>query len=208
MTEHATEHVGPQDPSKRNSPVVAAAAPVGGPAAPSSSVCYWNGNAYAIGATVCADHVLLRYTDSGGWVNVGSWDTLDPLPGPSEEGEMTTEMNSISNISGLPELPEQLAIAQSAINLPEVQDIMRRLSAYNLGIYMPHMHDEKTGAFRPLPAGMAQVEDNLRISFKSVDQLGRSNFVPVAWAWNDGPTPGGGCKSICMTIHHCEIAEP
>ncbi len=121
--------------------------------------------------------------------------------------EMTTEMKSISNISGLPELPEQLAIAQSAINLPEVQDIMRKLSAYNLGIYMPHMHDERTGAFQVLPAGMTQVEDNLKISFQLVDQLVGS-FVPVAWVWRDGPTPGGGCKSICMTIHHCEIAEP
>ncbi|MDB5393510.1 MAG: hypothetical protein JWM91_1016 [Rhodospirillales bacterium] len=113
-----------------------------------------------------------------------------------------------SQPSELPELPEQLAIAQRAINLPEVQEIMRKLSAYHLGVYMPHMHDEKTGAFRLLPEGMTQVEDNLRISFQSVDRLGRSNFVPVAWVWRDGPTPGGGCKSICMTIHHCEIAQP
>ena len=121
---------------------------------------------------------------------------------------MTIEMKSISSISGLPKLPQELAIAQRAINLPEVQEIMCKLSAYNLGIYMPHMHDEKTGAFQVLPAGMTQVEDGLRVSFQSVDTLGRSGFVPVAWVWHDGPAPGGGCKSICMTIHHCEIAEP
>lgn len=123
--------------------------------------------------------------------------------GLSEGGQMTIATKSIGDISGL---PEQLAIAQRAINLPEVQDIMRKLSAYNLGIYMPHMHDEKTGVFQPLPAGMTQVEDNLRVSFQSVDQPGCS-FVPVAWFWRDGPTPGGVCVSaLCARAHHFEIA--
>jgi Protein of unknown function (DUF1496) len=72
MAEHAMEHVGPQDPSKRNSPVRdAPAAPAAeGPAAPSSSVCYWNDNAYTVGTFICADHVRLR-CDGPGWSNVG-----------------------------------------------------------------------------------------------------------------------------------------
>jgi hypothetical protein len=57
--------------------------------------------------------------------------------GASEECQMTIATKSIGDISGL---PEELAIAQRAINLPEVQEIMRKLSAYNLGIYMPHKH--------------------------------------------------------------------
>jgi hypothetical protein len=74
MAEHPMEHVGPRDPSEKNSPIVdAPTAPAGeGPAAPSESVCYWNGNAYAIGAYICADHVRLTCTASGGWLNVGS----------------------------------------------------------------------------------------------------------------------------------------
>jgi len=106
-----------------------------------------------------------------------------------------------SNDSGLPELPEQLAIARDAIQLPEVQEMMRKLSAYHLGVYIPHMHDEKTGAFQLLPEGMIQVEDNLRVSFQSVDPPERS-YVPVAWFWRDGPTPGVKCAAICLTVHH------
>ena len=101
----------------------------------------------------------------------------------------------------LPKLPEELAIAQHAIQLPEVQEMMRKLSAYHLGVYMPHMHDEKTGAFQLLPAGWTQVEDNLRVSFQSLDPPGVS-YVPVAWFWRDGPTPGAKCTAICMTVHH------
>jgi hypothetical protein len=103
--------------------------------------------------------------------------------------------------SALPKLPEQLAIAQHAVHLPEVQELMRKLSAYHLGVYMPHMHDEKTGAFQLLPEGVMQVEDNLRVSFQSEDPPGRS-YVPVAWFWHDGPTPGAKCAAVCMTVHH------
>jgi hypothetical protein len=116
---------------------------------------------------------------------------------------MTMATESRSENSGLPTLPEQLAIAQRAIHLPEVQEIMRKLSAYHLGVYMPHMHDEKTGAFQLLPTGVTQVEDNLKVSFQSVavEPPGPS-FVPVAWIWRDGPTPGATCTAICNLVHH------
>lgn len=100
---------------------------------------------------------------------------------------MNIATQPIAEANELPDLPEELAIARRAIELPEVQEMMRKLAAYNLGIYMPHMHDVKTGAFKVLPAGVTQVEDNLKISFQSVDPQGRS-YVPVAWLWRDGPT--------------------
>ncbi|MGJ0507012.1 MAG: hypothetical protein ACR652_07695 [Methylocystis sp.] len=115
---------------------------------------------------------------------------------------MTTQPIAESN--DLPNLPEELAIARRAIELPEIQEMMRKLATYNLGIYMPHMHDEKTGAFKVLPAGVTQVEDNLKISFQSEDPQGRS-YVPVAWLWRDGPTPGAKCAAICMTVHHAPL---
>ena len=49
-------------------------------------------------------------------------------------------------------LPPTLRTAQAAMQLPEVQDMLRRLSAFQLGIFMPHQHDEATGEFLPLPA--------------------------------------------------------
>jgi hypothetical protein len=39
-------------------------------------------------------------------------------------------------------LPKELRTAQEAIQLPEVQEMMRKLSVYNLGVFMPHMHEK------------------------------------------------------------------
>ena len=54
-------------------------------------------------------------------------------------------------------LPKALRTAQEAIDFPEVQEMLRRLSEYKLGI-LPHMHDEQTGEFQPLPDEIMQVE--------------------------------------------------
>jgi len=99
-------------------------------------------------------------------------------------------------------LPEELAIARAAIELPEVQEILRRLSAFHLGVYMPHSHDEETGAFQVLPAGVLQVEDDLQVSFQPADQSAGS-YVPVAWVWREGElAAGAACTAICLTVHH------
>jgi hypothetical protein len=58
------------------------------------------------------------------------------------------------NISSL---PDALRGAQESIDLPEVQEMLRKLSKYNLGISMPHMHSEETGDFQPLPNELVQV---------------------------------------------------
>lgn len=99
-------------------------------------------------------------------------------------------------------LPEELAIARAAIELPEVQEILRRLSAFHLGVYMPHSHDDETGAFQVLPAGVIQVEDDLQVSFQAADQS-EGSYVPVAWVWRDGGlVAGAACTAICLTVHH------
>lgn len=99
-------------------------------------------------------------------------------------------------------LPEELAIARAAIDLPEVQEIIRRLSAFHLGVYMPHSHDEETGAFQVLPAGVIQVEDDLQVSFQAADHP-EGSYVPVAWLWRDGElAAGAACTAICLTVHH------
>lgn len=99
-------------------------------------------------------------------------------------------------------LPPPLIIAQDAIYLPEVQDMLRQLSAYNLGIFMPHKHDEKTGQFQELPDELLQVESGLEVTFQTAEQLARTaaNFVPVGWFWRDGaPSPLSMCKMACIT---------
>jgi len=96
-------------------------------------------------------------------------------------------------------LPPALSAAQAAIKLPEVQDMLRRLSAHHLGICMPHMHDEQTGDFQSLPEALTQVESGLRVSFEPTQVIeGQSDrFLPVGWYWRAGaPTVLAACEMI------------
>lgn len=94
---------------------------------------------------------------------------------------------NVSQISSI-DLPSALRIAQEAISLPEVQEMLRRLSKFKLGIFMPHMHDEQTGEFRPLQDDVTQVESSLKVSFHQVKRISTqtTRFLPVAWCWRDG----------------------
>lgn len=111
---------------------------------------------------------------------------------------------TVANVSrnrALKGLPAELQLAQKSIDLPEVQEMLRKLSEYNLGIYMPHMHDEQTGAFQPLRPGITQVEDGLQVTFQSeeecVDQPNRT-YMPVGWFWHPG-TVTAACRQVCTT---------
>jgi hypothetical protein len=99
-------------------------------------------------------------------------------------------------------LPEELKRAQEAMFLPEVQEMLKALSKHNLGIYMPHTHDEKTGSFQPLPSGITQVEDGLKVSFvpeqDCVAENGRS-FVPVGWVYDPNAITTYGAAVVAMT---------
>jgi hypothetical protein len=109
---------------------------------------------------------------------------------------MMIENVSQGNANGL---PSSLRTAQAAMNLPEVQELLERLSKYQLGIFMPHMHDEKTGEFQLLDDDFMQVESGLQVSFKTIEEIAnqRDRFLPVAWLWR------GGARSIAAA---CEMA--
>ena len=97
-------------------------------------------------------------------------------------------------------LPQALKTAQEAIHLQEVQDLLRRLSEYNLGIFMPHIHDGRTGEFQPLPGDVTQVESGLAVSFQPTTEiLNQSDrFLPVGWLWRAGAsTPVAACEMVC-----------
>lgn len=110
---------------------------------------------------------------------------------------MTVASVSITSASGL---PPTLSTAQAAIQLPEVQDMLRRLSAYQLGIFMPHRHDEATGEFLPLHADGIQVESGLAVSFQRLDEIAQqtASFLPVGWLWR------AGASTVAAA---CEMAE-
>lgn len=96
-------------------------------------------------------------------------------------------------------LPPSLRTAQEAIHLPEVKEMLRRLSEYKLGIFMPHMHNEKTGDFQPLLDEITQVESGLAVSFQPTEEIANQTdrFLPVGWFWRAGAaTPVAVCEMI------------
>ena len=78
-----------------------------------------------------------------------------------------------------------------------MQDLIRQLSAYNLGVCMPHTHDEATGQFQVLPKGVSQIEDGLKVSFTSTEavETDQERFVPVGWFWEANDS-GGGLSTV------------
>ena len=109
---------------------------------------------------------------------------------------MMTANVSQGNARGL---PQTLRIAQEAIHLPEVQEMLRRLSEYRLGIFMPHMHDEQTGDFQLLPSEFIQVESGLEVSFQPTEEITNQSdrFLPVGWFWRAGAlAPTAVCEMV------------
>ena len=97
------------------------------------------------------------------------------------------------------EMPPALRRAQAAIHLPEVQAMLRRLSDYDLGIFMPHQHDERTGDFQPLRDDLVQVELGCKVSFQRTERIADEGdrFLPVAWLWRSGAsTTASACEMI------------
>jgi hypothetical protein len=96
-------------------------------------------------------------------------------------------------------LPKELRTAQEAIRLPEVQEMMRKLSVYNLGVFMPHMHDDN-GRFQPSSEKFVQVESGMRVTFAPTEDVmnEEERYLPVGWVWNANvPTPMAMCKQVC-----------
>ncbi len=96
-------------------------------------------------------------------------------------------------------LPQCLLSAQEAIHLPEVQEMLHRLAAYRLGIYMPHMHDAQSGTFLPLADEVTQVESGLQVSFQPSAAIAKEadRYLPVGWVWRDGaPATSAVCEMV------------
>ncbi len=81
----------------------------------------------------------------------------------------------------------ELNRASEAIYLPRVQELVRELSEYNLGVCLPHMHSE-TGQFQRMPRELVAVESGLVIEFRSRDGVSTDpgSAMPVGWVWEEG----------------------
>ena len=109
---------------------------------------------------------------------------------------MTTTNVSDPSFLGM---PPALRRAQAAIQLPEVQAMLRRLSEFDLGIFIPHRHDEQTGDFQPLPDDVMQVESGLEVSFQPGEAIAKQTgrFLPVGWVWRAGvPATVAACEMV------------
>ena len=106
----------------------------------------------------------------------------------------TTILSSMQNMRVAPEVKTALA----AIDLPEVQEIIKRLSHFNLAVCVPHMHTHDID-FAALPNDYVQVEEDCRVRWTSLDQLENlETSIPVAWRWvDDGINASSRCMAIC-----------
>ena len=107
----------------------------------------------------------------------------------------TTNLSQASTLG----MPPALRRAQAAIHLPEMQAMLQRLSDFDLGIFMPHQHDERTGDFQPLPADVMQVEAGCQVSFQNAREIVNhaDRFLPVAWRWRAGAAvPASVCEMV------------
>lgn len=96
-------------------------------------------------------------------------------------------------------LPTEIQTAIEAVNLPEIQEMLKKLSKYNLGICVPHKHGEITGGFEGLPPNEIQMENNLEVSFMDISEISKIQAVPVAWRWQeDGINASAMCVSGCV----------
>ncbi len=65
---------------------------------------------------------------------------------------------------------------------------------------MPHMHDEQTGEFQPLPDQVTQVESGLEVSFQPTAEIvtQADRFLTVGWLWRAGEAmPVAACEMVC-----------
>lgn len=90
--------------------------------------------------------------------------------------------------------------AQRSIEEPEVQEMIRKLSKFGLGVFMPHMHPPE-GGFAPLPPGTVQLEGNLKVSFVDERSTDLDSAVPVGWAW-DGSQAKAVANCYCGGASH------
>jgi hypothetical protein len=89
--------------------------------------------------------------------------------------------------------------AHTAIATSEVQEMLKKLSEYGLGVFMPHIHDPQTGEYAPLPKGIVSVEKHLQVSFHPASSEEVSNSRAVGWVWDETTKTAMAC-TVCYEV--------
>jgi hypothetical protein len=83
----------------------------------------------------------------------------------------------------LEEIHPEVQAAMDAVNIPEVQEMIRKLSRYGLAVAAPHLHGSD-GTFLPLPADRVIFERRLQMTFPSATDPCLEEGIPVMWRWD------------------------
>jgi hypothetical protein len=81
-----------------------------------------------------------------------------------------------------------------SINTHEVAEMVKRLSQYELGVFVPHMRTD-SGDFAPLPDRTVQLERHLGLSY--CDESMAAGSTAVGWLWNREARAAATC-SVCV----------
>jgi hypothetical protein len=75
--------------------------------------------------------------------------------------------------------------AAQAVGTSDVQEMIKKLSEFGLGVYALHEHSDKE-EFLSLAPNRVSIESDLKVSFCNRDDLKSNQATPVGWAWIDG----------------------
>lgn len=89
----------------------------------------------------------------------------------------------------------ELQDSARAVNLPEVQDMIKRLGRYGLAVALPHMH--KDGKMIPLPDDTISFESKLQVSFRQVGDEEAESALPVMWQCGTEVNSVARCSANC-----------
>lgn len=92
-----------------------------------------------------------------------------------------------------------LVNANEAVTKPEVQAMIRELSKYGLGVFIPHAHTSE--GFVPLPNDTIQLESNLKVSFVKKGDPILEDATVVGWVWDTDKTRVAAACA-CRGVHY------
>ena len=107
---------------------------------------------------------------------------------------MVTEASLVSEDT-IGSFSPELRDAVRAINLPEVQDMIKRLGQYGLAVSLPHMHEN--GRMVPLPEDTYAYESKLQVSFRKRGDKKDEPALPVMWRCGNEVGSSAYCSAEC-----------
>lgn len=111
-------------------------------------------------------------------------------------------MNTQENINK--SIHPDIKRALNSIDLPEVQELIKRLSKYGLAVALPHAHADD-GSFLPLSDSKVSYESGLKISFVENDAPVLKSSIPVMWRWSGKTEAIASCAQCDFYSHDPQV---